>query len=414
MRTTWNELPTPTSYPQLAGDITADVAVIGGGLTGVLTAYLLAQAGKEVVVLEADRLGGGATAHTTAFLTQMIDTRLADLIPMFRKNGARMVWEAHGTAIDLIEAIVEGEGIECRFVRCPAHVYATTPHQFRTLEQEASVAHRLRFSARLYPRKNLGFPHKGFLEIPRQAKFHPLKFMLPVAERAVAHGARIFEKSAVTDVAAKNGTVRVTTKKGSITAAHAITATYQPFHNPHQTFAKKGMYRSYVLEAAIPHGKFKEGIYWDLHSPYHYFRVDNKDARDRLILGGADHRVELPVKSGKNYAALKDYLKGLMGDEIYIVTKKWAGPILEPSDGIALIGEYRPRQWLATAFSGNGMTYAAIAAMLITDGITGRANPWAKLFDPTRKLLVPRRLVRKGRDYTAELVGGAVRNTVKY
>lgn len=414
MRTTWNELPTPIEYPVLADDIATDVVIIGGGLTGVLTAYLLQQAGHEVVILEADRLGGGATAYTTAFLTQGIDTRFADLIPMFGKNGARTLWEAHGAAIDTIEAIAAAEEIECRFVRCPAYIYARTPHQFKTLEQEFRVANRLRLPVRLCPRKKLGFAHKGVLEISRQAKFHPLKFMLPLAERLQARGARIFEKSAAIQLTSTDGSVRVTTKKGSVTAVQAVVATYQPFNHPRQVLAKKGMYKSYVLEAAIPHGIFPEALYWDLSAPYNYFRVDDKDARDRLILGGADHRSELPVPAGKNYAALKDVLKSLMGDQLFIITKKWAGPILEPSDGIALIGEYRPRMWIASAFSGNGMTYAAIAAQLITDGINGRTTPVTKLFDPVRPLLVPRRLWRKGRDYTEEFVGGAVRNTMKY
>ncbi len=123
-------------------------------------------------------------------------------------------------------------------------------------------------------------------------------------------------------------------------------------------------------------------------NPYHYFRIDRnqgpQDKYDRMIVGGEDNREEAEFNKQKNFNALKDYLKNTFGAQDYAITRKWNGPIMEPSDGLALIGEFKPQQLLATAFSGNGMTYSLIAATIFKDIVLGKKNSLIKIYDPTR------------------------------
>jgi len=211
----------------------------------------------------------------------------------------------------------------------------------------------------------------------------------------------------------KEGSGRVTVKlaAGSVTAKDVIVATYAPFNNPGTTKYKKGMYSSYVFEIRLPKQIFTEGLYWDTRSPYHYFRIDRGGEFDRMILGGEDHRAELPVSQKKSFAALEKYLARLLGARSYRIVRKWVGAVLEPVDGLPLIGAYRPHQFVATAFSGNGMTYAMVSALIFRDLILGKKNPWTQVFDPKRKFTLYR-VAKKGMDYAAEFFGAAVQNTL--
>jgi glycine/D-amino acid oxidase-like deaminating enzyme len=411
-KTAWNTLSRSASYPKLKTDIDVDVAIIGAGLAGMATAYFLAKSGKRVAVLEADAVGKGATSYTTAFITQVVDTSLSELADMFGTSQAKMVWRSHAAAIDTIEEIIKAEGIDCEFLRCPAYVYAATEDQRADAEDEAKTAKKFGFDAEWKSESDLGFNTYGYMEVGQQAKFHPLKFLYGLTEKAVAQGVLLFEKTEAKDISGR-GPYKVTTEYGSVRADCIVVATYDPFNNPRQTFAKKGMYSSYVLEIELPKNTFEEALYWDQSNPYNYFRIDRMADCDRMIFGGADHREELPVSSAKNFKALENYLKNLLGETKYKIIRKWDGPILEPSDGLALIGEYKKDHFIASAFSGNGMTYSFVASMLLSDLIRGKKNKWASVYDPTRPRKISRYL-KKAVEYGEEFIGGAVKNTLRY
>jgi glycine/D-amino acid oxidase-like deaminating enzyme len=384
------------TFRKIKGDVTADVAVIGGGLTGLLTAYLLSTSGKKVAVLEAGTLGSGATAYTTAFITQVIDTSLGDLIRMVGPQKAKSIWQAGEQAINRIERIVKKEEIDCEFQRCSARIYASSEKEFRALKNEHRAAERLGFATKLVENKTLPFEDYGHLEVKDQAKFHPLKFLRGVADIVAAFGGKIFEHSRALSL--KEGPGSATTVKlaaGSVTAKDVIVATYVPFNKPGTAKYTKGMYSSYVFEVRLPKGIFAEGLYWDTKNPYHYFRIDRRGTFDRMILGGEDHRSDLPVSPKKKFDALQEYLADLLGGGSYQIVRKWIGAVLEPVGGLPLIGAYKPHQCVATAFSGNGMTYAMVSALIFRDLILGKRNPWTHVFDrhlpPHRIAWTPRR-----------------------
>ncbi|HEY0010488.1 MAG TPA: FAD-binding oxidoreductase [Candidatus Paceibacterota bacterium] len=410
--TTWQADIDIPSFPKLTGDTEADVVVIGAGIAGLLSAYALAEAGKNVVVLEKQRVLSQTTPRTTAFITQSIDVDTPDLIDMYGKEDAQLVWQSHGEAIEFIERIIKKEKIDCEFMRCPNFQYANDRKERREIEEEYAALKQIGIRATLSDSTTLGFGNRGVLAIPKQAKYHPLKFLagiLPALERM---GVRIYEKSEVKDI---DGDLPLKARVGShtVSADWALTSTYHPFNNPKEVFLKKGMYITHVVELEVPKGKYPEGIYEDQDNPYHYFRVDSGKGmrgKDRVVLGGEDHRKEIPMHK-KSFEALLGYAEDLFGKK-YPVVRMWSGPIEEPVDGLAFIGEYDSHRIVATAFSGNGMTYGVITAMMARDLVIGKENPYTELYRPGRTPTM-KQLWKMGRDYTEEFFRGAVANALK-
>jgi glycine/D-amino acid oxidase-like deaminating enzyme len=401
-------------FQKLTKNIKADVVIVGAGLAGVLTAYQLARSGKKVVVLEKKKIGSGATEYTTAFITQSVDTDLSELIKLFGEENAKLVWESGADAINLIEQIVRYEKIDCEYSRTSVFEYANSDKEFAQLKTEREIAARFGFDvSEANQDLSLNFQNYGYYELRNQAKFHPLKFLVGLAVVCRELGVEIFEESEVTQINHHESSyVSVETKTNTVEARSVVVATYQPFHNRTRLFLKRGMYKSYVFEVRLPKGLIQEGLYWDTSNPYHYFRIDEEKEDSRMIIGGEDIKTIVKMDKEKNFKALEDYLRSILPGISYTITRKWTGPILEPSDGLALIGKMREREYVASAFSGNGMTYSAIAAMILSDLVTGYRNVYAKLYDPQRIPSI-RQLFIKGSDYMEEFLGGAAKNILK-
>lgn len=409
---TWQQDVTFPESETLTSDTDCDVVIVGGGLTGLLCAYMVARAGKSVIVLEANRIGAGVTAYTTAFLTQLIDTSMSEQVTYFGKERAKLIWDSHGAAIDLIEQIARDEHIDCEFMRCDSWCFANGKRQYRTLQDEYENMWRLELPVQLQERANLQFRNEAVLRLPNQAKFHPLKFLRGLLAAAQNEGVRIYEHSEVTDITSDSG-VLVEANGQVVRAGVVVISTYDPPDLKPELLMRKAMYTTYIYEVQLPGGTLAEGLYQDAGNPYHYFRVDALGDHDRMIIGGEDNRQEAAFHEEKNYRALAVYLDLLLPGKRYTIKRQWSGPILEPSDGLALIGEIRPKQYVATAFSGNGMTYAAIAAVLLRDLIIRKPNNLEGIYDPRREVALGLWL-QKGVDFVQEFISAAGRNTLLY
>ncbi|MBI1833540.1 MAG: FAD-binding oxidoreductase [Candidatus Andersenbacteria bacterium] len=405
----WDEGVQMSHFPALTGSEETEVAIIGGGIAGLSAAYLLSQAGIRSVLLEENKIGHGATGVTTAFLTQYIDTEINDLIAMFGQEKARAIFASHAAAIDIIEQIIAEERIDCEFTRCVNYIYANSEDENKKLLDEEKVAHDLGVEMQ-FKARGLPFTSAGYLELPRQAKFHPLKYVKALVNANRGRGVTMYEETEVKSITSQVSGVLLKTAGGSVHAKHAIVATYAPFDK--KLYFKKAFYTTYIIQGSLPKKTVAEGIYEDMANPYHYFRVDRNKEKDRVILGGADHRSDIPMNAEKNFTSLEDYAKKLFPDVSFKVDRRWSGPIIESVDGLAFIGPMQEKNvFYATGFSGNGMTYGTIAAKMATDYIKGRSNPWQSLYDPMRVPTV-KQLAYKGQDYTRELFGGAVKNTI--
>ncbi len=407
--TPWLEGYMKPSFPTLEENKRSDVVILGGGIAGILSAYVLAEAGKKVILIEKNKLGEGTTAYTTGFLTEALDTNMKDLYKMFGREDTHTVIDAHRKAIDLIEELVRRHNIECEFVRCGNYIYADTEEEAIGLEEELIYYKRIKSEASFEEGgTQLGFPNAGYLQIKNQAKLHLVKFVVALAEEARKLGVQIYENTEARQVSPG----LVSTNMGVIEAEWVLVLTYKPFNK--ELYFKKGTYISYIFELEVNDCKLPGGIYEDTKNPYHYIRVDKLENKTRVIIGGEDHRKDIPVDETKNYNALHKYAERIFGKGNFTVVRKWNGSILEPVDGLASLGEAHKGEKIlyAVGFSGNGITYSGIAAMLFKDIIFGNENKLERILNPLRAPSLYA-LGIKTRDYLSVLAGGAAKNFFK-
>ncbi len=402
---TW-KIKSDTSYPKLTENIEADVVIIGAGIAGIFNAYILSSAGLKVVVLEKEeKILQHATLHTTAFITKIIDSSFSELVAILGEDKAKLVWQSGQDAIDNIADIVKKENIDCEFKFSPVYTYAENEKQFKNLTKEYDTVKKSGFEANLQKDGSvLHFKNAGFMEVPLQAKFHPIKFAEALAKAAETHGAKIFTNSEATAIEG----LTVKTKTGQVQTKDILIATYSPLTNEGTHF-RKAMYVSYVYELEITKGLIPEGLYLDMQNPYHYFRIDSYENIDRMIVGGEDHRKDVKVNPEKNFYALEKYIKTVLGNTEYKIIREWKGFMLESVDGLPLIGAIKPHVFVVTAFSGNGMTYAPISSTIIRDLILNNKNPYIDIYSIKRTPTL-KQLSAKGFDYMFEFLGGALKN----
>lgn len=388
----WLEGIERVKYPRDVLPDEIETLIVGGGITGITCAYLLAKDGRQVVLLEKRKLGEWITYCTTGFLTQVIDTDPVRLIKLFGEEKARLIFASHLEAINNIENIIKSEMIECEFKRCSDYVYANSKKEEKKLIKMAETFKKLNVKCEYKKDNNLNFSKFGYIEMPNQAKFHVMKYLTALAKIANEHGAIIAEDTEVLSLNDKKDFVEVVVKDvGIIKAQKVLSATHNPFGKPSHLMHKINTYRTYVLEYNIPVNSIVEATYEDSLKPYHYFRIDPKNGFDRMIIGGADHLNVIQMNRELNFETMRNYVK-----EIFRKTfeysgleemRHWSGVILEPVDGIAFLGELKDSNiFQAFAFSGNGMTYSYIASKIFFDKLTSQKNIYTEIYDIKRKI----------------------------
>ena len=374
------DVPLKAKYAPLKNDTVTDVAIVGGGIAGLLTAYYLNEAGKQVAVLEKNSVASGETAYTTAFLTMVFDYYLYELVRKYSKEDAKRVWRSGLEAIDEVERIAKKEKIDCDFQRCSAYIYALDSRGFKMLEKEYKLERELGFDVKLHKPETLPFSNQGVLEVKGQAKFHPLKFLVPLVEKMAERGVQFYEETEVRDYEGKEP-FELCTDHATLKAQQVVVATNMPHLGDMQVVTRLTPYQSYIVELELKEMPLKEGIYWDTENPYQYFRVDGK----RLILGGMDHATG-KGKDEDYYAKLEEYFQGLFPEMSYTVLSRWSGEVLESIDHLPFIGPLVSNKdiLVATGFAGNGMTMGPLSGRINADHILGRKNPYAELYTVAR------------------------------
>jgi glycine/D-amino acid oxidase-like deaminating enzyme/nitrite reductase/ring-hydroxylating ferredoxin subunit len=375
----------PTDPP---GDAT--VCVIGAGISGLTTAYLLRRDGMDVQVIDAYGVGAGETGRTTAHLTAVLDDRLSRLERLFGRDRTLLAVQSHRAAITRIESLVNEEAIDCDFERVDGFLMATSAEQRELLMQEQAAAAWAGFDRvdALQSLRDGAFAFDGpGLRFAGQACFNAGKYLRGLARAFLRRGGRI--ATGVRAVKIDGGRdARVTLADGQrLRAKHVVVATNTPFNDRVKMHTKQHAYRTYVVGFDIPADRFPPFLLWDLQDPYYYARRVRVGQRELLIVGGADHKAGQDNDAPLRYRAIEAWSRAHFNG-LGEITHRWSGQVMEPIDGLAFIGR-NPMDddnvYIVTGDSGNGMTHGTLAGMLIRDLIEGRDNPYAELYDPSRK-----------------------------
>ncbi|HEY9284720.1 MAG TPA: FAD-dependent oxidoreductase [Pyrinomonadaceae bacterium] len=376
---------------RLDGDAEADVVIVGAGIAGMTTGYLLAREGKRVVVLDDGPVAGGETCRTTAHIVNALDDRYYVLEGHFGERGARLAAESHTAAIDKIEEIVRAEQIDCDFARLDGYLFVPPGESTEQLGEELRAAHRAGLLDVEYVER---VPYDAYdfgqaLRFPRQAQFHILKYIDGLTRAFTRAGGRVFTQTHADEIESLDEqNVRVTTAGGfSVTARACVVATNTPVNDRVAIHTKQAPYRTYVVGARVPKGSVPQLLLWDTPDPYHYIRIQAVEDHDVLIVGGEDHKTGQADDMGERWRRLEEWSRERF-PMIEGIEFRWSGQVMEPVDGLGYIGRNpmdRANVLIATGDSGNGMTHGTIAGILLTDLIAGRENPWAEIYDPSRK-----------------------------
>ena len=406
----WMGTAARPEFPSLTQNEHADVCIVGGGIAGLTTAYLLTQAGKTVIVLDNGPIFSGETQQTTAHLVTVLDKRYFELERLHGEDGAKLAAESHAAAIDTIENIVREEHIDCDFERVEGYLFNAADEEPDLLDRELAAARRagLTNTEMVDRAPSISFNTGRALLFRRQAQFHPLKYLAALALAIVRGGGRIFTETHVTEV---NGgeSAHVVTSGGSIVSCDAIViATHTPANDRLIMPMKQAAYRSYVIGLTIPAGTVPKALYWDTGAPYHYIRITGtKDgmspAQEVLIVGGEDHKTGQADDADTRYARLEQWTRERfpMATDIRF---RWSGQIMQSADGLAFIGRNpldHDNVYVVTGDSGTGLMHGTIAGLLITDLIQGRQNPWTDLYNPSRVTMAA------AKDFAREAVNSA-------
>jgi glycine/D-amino acid oxidase-like deaminating enzyme/nitrite reductase/ring-hydroxylating ferredoxin subunit len=365
-------------FPSLQQDLESDVVIVGAGITGLTAGLLLAERGLRVVILERDSIGSGETGHTTAHVTTALDAGYHYIRRTYGSENAKLVADAASASLGMIASLVSRFEIHCHFRRVDAWTYTEKRGYVAELKREAAAARESGLNAEWSETVPLPFETRGAVRWRDQAQLHAGEYLAGLARAAVAAGVQIFCETLVSEI--DDGTA--ITAGGCVRAGAILQATNVPISGFTMVHTKTAPYRTYAMAFPIDTPRH-DGLFWDTADPYHYIRCQDTDQGTYLIVGGEDHRVGGEEDSDARFDALTAYARDYF--DVETPRYRWSGQIIEPHGGLPLIGGSDGR-YIATGYSGQGITMGTFGAMLISDLIAGVENRWKDLFDPSRSV----------------------------
>lgn len=390
----WTDDTTMPEAAPLEANRRVEICVIGGGIAGLTTAYLLGREGRKVLLLDDGRLAGGQTQRTTAHLSNVIDDGFARLERTHGKNGARLAAESHTAAILKIESIVREERIDAGFERLDGYLFLGAGGEPRRLQHELESSRRAGLDVEPVTRAPLaGYDTGPALRFRGQAQFHPLEYVAGLARAIVRDGGQIHTGTKVSGVTG-GPLVRVRTEAGPVVVADAaVVATHTPFNDREAIHTGQAGTMTYAIAATVPAGSVAKALYWDTGDPSHYARLQrlprtgsDADEAEVLIVGGENHRTGQAGHARPRYDRLEAWARERF-PMIREVVYRWSGQVRETIDGPGFIGKTPLDHgvYIATGDSGMGMTHGTLAGILLTDLLQGRKNRWSSLYAPARR-----------------------------
>ena len=392
----WIASTKPIIFEKLKENVETDILIIGGGISGLTTAYCLLKAGRQIVLVEDGYVGSGETGRTTAHITCALDDRYFELEKIFGKEKAMLVGNSHTKAIQFIANTVKHENIDCNFKRVPGYLFLSGNDTKETLDKEYTATKNAGLLTEMLEQVPALASEEGkwAIKFPEQGQFHIMKYLNGLTEAVIRMGGKIYTETKAEEISRKGAQAN----GFEIKAKHIVVATNTPVNDWVAMHTKQWAYRTYVIAAKIPKGTLPYALWWDtgdkdsqwIGAPYHYVRLEElDDTHDLLISGGEDHRVgqadDENIPEEERYIKLVEWTKKrfpVMENLEY----KWSGQVVEPIDSLAFIGKNPGDEniYIITGHSGNGITHGTLGGIVLTDIITGKENPWIDLYSPSR------------------------------
>ena len=385
MNSYWNQTQEERKYPKLTQDIGADVAIIGGGLTGIQTAYLLANRGLKVAVLEKDKLCSGTTGGSTGKITSQHGILYKYLKDLNGKDFAKKYYEANEQAKENIIKIINKEKIECDLERKNAYVFTEVEKEVQKIKEEVEYTKKIDISSQFVSEIDLPIDIYGAIKFENQAQFDPVKYVYGLSKCIIKNGGEIYENSKVLETVEDDGKYIVMTKEGSVRAKHLVIATRYPIIRfPGYYFMKMYQSTSYALLVDTHTDLELDGYYINSETPVLSFRTVKTDGKNLLLAVGYDYKTGTEI-IGNAFEYLKARIKNMYPEAE--VLKTWTAEDCISLDKIPYIGDFSDIMdncYVATGFNKWGITSSNIGAKIIADKILGNRNEYEDIFESSR------------------------------
>lgn len=380
----WQTYAGTTNFPTLNRHIQADVAVIGGGITGITTAQLLAEKGINVVVLESLKVGASNTGHSTGNIYEVMGKELVQIRKKYSSKVVRDLVLSRREGVNFIEKNIQRFNIDCDYKRVPWYYYSAVKEMERYIDDEHKLATEINLPMEFTSIDHPALKDKKAVRLENQAQFNPLLYVQGLAKHIVSESCQIFENSMVTEVQDENDKCLVKTEDGSVTCSYVIHATHtpkgiMPYHNLLEP------YRAYGIACKIRDPQHPEGIFFGYYDTKSIIstRLYQRNGDHFLVVVGSPHKVA-HGDSDEHMRYLEEFAARQF--EVLEFTHRWGGQHYRPADEIPYIGKKgtKSKTYVATGFSTHGLVYGTIAAMIISDDISGAKNQYSDLYSAIR------------------------------
>lgn len=411
----WRELTFPT-FPKLEEDIHVDVAIVGGGITGITAAHILSQHNVKVALIEAGEILNGTTGHTTAKITAQHGLIYDELISHFGIEKAKQYYDASSQAIQYIKDTVNKLQIDCDYFEQDAILYAISDEYAPKIQKESQAYEKLKLSGKLVDSIPFDIQIKNGLSMSSQAQFHPTKYLSHlVKEINKANQVQLFEHTTAIDIedVDSDKPVVITRDGKKISCNFVLIASHFPFYDkPGLYFARMYQERSYVLgvKANID---YPGGMYISADSPTRSIRFTPYNGEDLLLIGGESHKTGQGIDTFKHYEALQKFAE--KNFSVKEILYRWSAQDIYTLDKIPYIGpitKNKQRILVATGYRKWGMTNGTAAAMVLSDFILGKQNEFLELYSPSRFDADPD--IKKAISYNADVAMHLIKGKLEF